>query len=121
LEEGGRILGDAWNPSFPVRNKRRDLRDEMQKGCVSKVDFFGAWRFSPLVKRHKSSNAYHVGDGVLVEVDILLDEKMPLEFAHHVAETLQCCCGGLPEVDRAFIMFDYTTWGPTGNMAENFE
>jgi divalent metal cation (Fe/Co/Zn/Cd) transporter len=82
---------------------------------------FLAWRFSPLVKGYKSINAYHQGDGVWVEVDILLDEKTPLEVAHDVAETLQYCCEGLPEVDRAFVTSDYTTWGPTGHAIENFE
>jgi divalent metal cation (Fe/Co/Zn/Cd) transporter len=82
---------------------------------------FLAWRFSPLVNGYKSINAYHAGDGVWVEVDILLDEKTPLEISHDIAETLQYCCEGLPEVDRAFITCDYTTWGPTGHAAENFE
>tara|TARA_R110002060_G_scaffold21525_4_gene29204 strand:+ start:946 stop:1116 length:171 start_codon:yes stop_codon:yes gene_type:complete len=48
-----------------------------------------AWRFSPLVNGYKSIRAYHAGDGVWVEVDILLDEKTPLEIAHDIAETLQ--------------------------------
>jgi divalent metal cation (Fe/Co/Zn/Cd) transporter len=72
-----------------------------------KVTFL-AYRFSPLVNGYKSINAYHAGDGVWVEVDILLDEKCPLEVAHDIAETLQYCCEGLPEVDRAFITCDYT-------------
>lgn len=49
---------------------------------------FLAWRFSPLVNGYKSINAYHAGDGVWVEVDILLDEKTTLEVAHDIAETL---------------------------------
>lgn len=72
-----------------------------------KVTFL-AYRFSPLVNGYKSINAYHAGDGDWVEVDILLDEKCPLEVAHDIAETLQYCCEGLPEVDRAFITCDYT-------------
>lgn len=82
---------------------------------------FLAWRFSPLVKGYKSITAYHAGDGVWVEIDILLDEKTPLEHAHDVAETLQYCMEGLPEVDRAFITCDYATQGPTGHATENFE
>jgi len=49
---------------------------------------FLAWRFSPLVQGYKSITAYHAGDGVWVEVDILLNEKTPLEHSHDVAETL---------------------------------
>jgi divalent metal cation (Fe/Co/Zn/Cd) transporter len=80
---------------------------------------FLAWRFSPLVNGYKSITAYHAGDGVWVEVDILLDERTPLEHSHDVAETLQYCCEGLPEVDRAFISCDYATQGPTGHATEN--
>ena len=80
---------------------------------------FLAYRFSPLVKGYKSIIAYHAGDGVWVEVDILLDEKTVLEDAHDVAETLQYCCEGLPEVDRAFVTCDYTPQGPTGHAFEN--
>lgn len=79
---------------------------------------FLAWRFSPLVKGYKSITAYHAGDGVWVEVDILLDEKTPLEHSHDVAETLQYCCEGLPEVDRAFVSCDYAMQGPTGHASE---
>jgi hypothetical protein len=43
------------------------------------------------------------GDGVWVEVDLLLDEQTPLEHVHDVAETLQYCMEGLSEVDRAFV------------------
>jgi len=80
---------------------------------------FLAFRFSPLVQGYKSITAYHAGDGVWVEVDILLDEKTPLEMAQDVAETLQYCCEGLPEVDRCFVTCDYSTQGPTGHASEN--
>lgn len=89
-------------------------------GVYAKLTFL-AYRFSPLVKGYKSIQAYHAGDGVWVEVDILLDEKTPLEVAHDIAETLQYCCEGLPEVDRAFITCDYTTWGPSGHALENYQ
>ncbi|ATZ46697.1 hypothetical protein BCIN_02g00740 [Botrytis cinerea B05.10] len=79
---------------------------------------FLAWRFSPLVNGYKSITAYHAGDGVWVEVDILLSEGTTLEEAHDVAETLQYCCEGLPEVDRAFVTCDYAVQGPTGHAME---
>jgi len=81
---------------------------------------FLAWRFSPLVNGYKSITAYHAGDDVWVKIDILLDEKMPLEHAHDVAETLQYCVEGLPEVDRAFVTCDYASQGPTGHALEIF-
>ena len=76
------------------------------------------WRFSPIVDSYKSLTAYHAGDGVWVEVDLILDEKTVLEYAHDVAETLQYCLEGLEEVDRAFVTVDYATKGPSGHAGE---
>ncbi|KAK7748710.1 hypothetical protein SLS53_000732 [Cytospora paraplurivora] len=79
-----------------------------------KVTFL-MWRFSPIVEGFKSIKAYHAGDGVWVEVDILLDPYTPLMKSHDIAETLQYCLEGLPEVDRAFVTTDYTYSGPSGH------
>lgn len=79
-----------------------------------KVTFL-MWRFSPIVEGFKSIKAYHAGDGVWVEVDILLDPYTPLMKSHDIAETLQYCLEGLPEVDRAFVTTDYTDSGPSGH------
>jgi len=76
---------------------------------------FLAWRFSPVVDGFKNIKAYHAGDGVWVEIDILLDPYVPLIRAHDVSETLQYCLEGLPEVDRAFVTVDYTSSGPSGH------
>lgn len=74
-----------------------------------------AYRFSPVVKGIKSITSYHAGDGVWVEFDILLEENTPLYQSHDVAETLQYCAEGLPEVDRAFVTTDYSSSGPFGH------
>ncbi|KAK6582788.1 hypothetical protein PZA11_005196 [Diplocarpon coronariae] len=79
---------------------------------------FLAWRFSPLVLGYKSITAYHAGDGIWVEIDILLDEKTSLEICHDIAETLQYCAEAVPEVDRAFVTYDYATQGPTGHAGD---
>lgn len=76
---------------------------------------FLAWRFAPIVEGFKNVQAYHAGDGVWVEVDILLDSRTPLMRSHDIAETLQYCLEGLPEVDRAFVTTDYAESGPTGH------
>lgn len=65
-----------------------------------------AYRFSPVVEGFKSITSYHAGDGVWVEVDVLMDEDTRLHRSHDVAETLQYCCEGLGEVDRAFVTTD---------------
>jgi hypothetical protein len=38
---------------------------------------------------------------VWTEYDILLPEKMPLGWAHDIAETLQYCCEGAANLDLA--------------------
>lgn len=75
--------------------------DELQR----KLSFL-AYRFAPLVEGFKSITAYHAGDGIWVEYDILMHEKSPLRKAHDVSETLQYCCEALNEVDRAFVTVD---------------
>lgn len=61
---------------------------------------FLVWRFAPIVEGFKNIKAYHAGDGVWVEVDILLHPYTPLMTSHDISETLQYCLEGLPEVDR---------------------
>ncbi|KIW30669.1 uncharacterized protein PV07_06393 [Cladophialophora immunda] len=74
-----------------------------------------AYRFSNVVSGFKSVIAYHAGDGVWAEFDILLDEKTPLRRTHDIAETLQYCCEALTEVDRAFVTTDYSVQNPGGH------
>lgn len=54
-----------------------------------------AYRFSPVVEGFKNITAYHAGDGIWVEFDILLPAETKLYRSHDVAETLQYCCEGL--------------------------
>lgn len=77
-----------------------------------------AYRFSPVVSGFKNVVAYHAGDHVWVEFDVLLDGETKLFKSHDVAETLQYCAEGLPEVDRCFVSMDYTVSGPTGHAAD---
>ncbi|KZZ94296.1 Cation efflux protein [Moelleriella libera RCEF 2490] len=78
-----------------------------------------AYRFSPVVEGIKSITAYHAGDGVWAEFDILLPEQARLNRSHDVSETLQYCAEGLAEVDRAFVSTDYAMIGPTGHAADS--
>ncbi|EFQ87509.1 hypothetical protein PTT_16952 [Pyrenophora teres f. teres 0-1] len=82
---------------------------------VERKMMFMAYRFAPLVEGFKSLKCYHAGDGVCVEIDVLMKEATPLRRCHDIAETLQYCLEGLKEVDRAFVTMDYTSQGPTGH------
>jgi len=79
-----------------------------------KLTYLG-WRFSKVIDGFKSITAYHAGDGVWAEYDILLKEDTPLHRAHDISETLQYCAEGLQEVDRAFVTADYAEKGPSGH------
>ena len=73
---------------------------------VLKKVMYMAWRFAPAVEAYKSLTAYHAGDGVWVELDLLMDENTKVGRAHDISETLQYCLEGLQEVDRAFVSVD---------------
>jgi cation diffusion facilitator family transporter len=79
-----------------------------------------AHRFAPVVSGVKNITSYHAGDGVWAEFDIVLEPDTRLHRAHDIAETLQYCAEGLPEVDRAFVSTDYDVIGPAGH-AEDAE
>lgn len=98
-----------------LQNVSRLTGSAVDNRLLKKLTFL-AWRFSPVIDAYKSITAYHAGDGVWVEIDIMLDEKTPLSKAHDIAETLQYCLEGLKEVDRAFVSVDYTSQGPTGHV-----
>jgi divalent metal cation (Fe/Co/Zn/Cd) transporter len=82
------------------------LTGEAASSNMERKILFMAYRFAPLVEGFKSMKCYHAGDGVCVEIDILMLENTPLSRAHDVAETLQYCLEGLGEVDRAFVTID---------------
>jgi cation diffusion facilitator family transporter len=91
------------------------LTGEAASDRVERKMMYMAYRFSPLVEGFKSLKCYHAGDGVCVEIDVLMKEETPLRKCHDIAETLQYCLEGLNEVDRAFVTMDYTSQGPTGH------
>jgi len=101
-----------------MQNVTRLMGSKVDESLEKKLMYL-AYRFSPVVKGFKTLTAYHAGDGVWVELDILLDEKCSLPRAHDIAETLQYCYEGMKEVDRAFVTVDYSTLGPAGHAAES--
>jgi len=51
--------------------------------------------------------AYHAGQNYYVEVDIVMDEALPLKITHDVSQTLQRKLEGLADVERAYVHVDY--------------
>ena len=75
--------------------------DQLQKKLL-----YLCYRFSPVVEGFKSITSYHAGDGIWVEIDIILSEQSKLTSTHDIAETIQYTCEGLTEVDRCFVTAD---------------
>lgn len=61
---------------------------------LAKKFIYLAWQFSPVIGAYKSMTAYHVGDGIVVEVEIALDESTSLAEAHDISQTMQYCFEG---------------------------
>lgn len=64
-------------------------------------------RFSERILNINALNAYHAGDRLMCEVDILVDPKLSMRDAHDIAEALQYALETLPIVERAFVHIDY--------------
>lgn len=64
-------------------------------------------RFAHTIRYIQSCTAYHAGDKINVEVDIVLDEGMSLRDSHDLGESLQYVLESVPGVERAFVHSDY--------------
>lgn len=94
------------------------LSGQAADDATTKKLMYLAYRFSAVVEGFKSVTAYHAGDGLWVEFDVLMDPQTKLYRSHDIAETLQYCCEGLGEVDRCFVSIDYSSTGPSGHATD---
>ncbi|KAF9395443.1 hypothetical protein BGX21_009890 [Mortierella sp. AD011] len=65
------------------------------------------YQFSNVIQVIDTVRAYYVGDGLFVEVDIVLPPDTPLSQAHDLGESLQSALERLDHVERAFVHVDY--------------
>ncbi|KIX95899.1 uncharacterized protein Z520_08154 [Fonsecaea multimorphosa CBS 102226] len=75
-----------------------------------------AMRFAKPIRYIQGLQAYHTGDKLNVEVDIVLDENMSLRDSHDLSESLQYVLESVPAVDRAFVHADYADWNLPSHM-----
>ncbi|KAI9808252.1 MAG: hypothetical protein M1825_004709 [Sarcosagium campestre] len=68
-------------------------------------------RFAKTIKKIQGLQAYHSGDGLTVECDIVLDQSTSLRDSHDLGESLQYVIESVPWVDRAFVHLDYQVYG----------
>lgn len=73
-------------------------------------------RFAKTIRYIQGLQAYHAGDKLNVEVDIVLDENMSLRDSHDLGESLQYVLESVPMVDRAFVHADYADWNLPSHM-----
>ncbi|KAK0629009.1 cation efflux family-domain-containing protein [Bombardia bombarda] len=59
------------------------------------------------IQKVETCRAYHAGQHYYVEIDIVMDDSLPLKVTHDVGETLQRKLEGLASVERAFVHVDY--------------
>ncbi|KIW09296.1 uncharacterized protein PV09_00213 [Verruconis gallopava] len=75
-------------------------------------------RFAKTIKQIQGLQAYHAGDKLIVEVDLVLDEGTTLRDSHDLGESLQYVLESVPYVDRAFVHLDYASWNLPSHMQQ---
>lgn len=73
-------------------------------------------RFARTIQKIQGLQAYHAGDKLNVEVDVVLDENMTLRDSHDLGESLQYVLESVPTVERAFVHLDYKGWNLPNHM-----
>ncbi|KAK0754070.1 hypothetical protein B0T18DRAFT_434585 [Schizothecium vesticola] len=75
-------------------------------------------RFAKTIKQIQGLQAYHAGDKLNVEVDIVLDASTTLKDSHDLSESLQYVLESVPIVDRAFVHVDYASYNLPTHMEQ---
>ncbi|WVQ96251.1 hypothetical protein IAU59_003355 [Kwoniella sp. CBS 9459] len=73
-------------------------------------------RFNPVLEI-ADVECYHIGDDLIVEIDVILPRSSSLHFAHDVGETIQCVLESLDGVIRAYVHCDYSSQNPLQHTA----
>lgn len=93
-------------------------------GCAASADernilLYLTMRFAKVINSIQGLKAYHSGDKLNVEVDVVLDEGMKLKDSHDLGESLQYVLESVPMVDRAFVHLDYNAWNLPTHMEQS--
>ncbi|KAF3762306.1 hypothetical protein M406DRAFT_293956 [Cryphonectria parasitica EP155] len=75
-------------------------------------------RFAKTIRQIQGLQAYHAGDKLNVEVDIVLDASTSLKDSHDLSESLQYVLESVPVVDRAFVHVDYASYNLPTHMEQ---
>jgi len=75
-------------------------------------------RFAKTIRRIQGLQAYHAGDKLICEVDIILDPSTTLRDSHDLSESLGYVLESVPIVDRAFVHADYASYNLPTHMEQ---
>jgi len=98
------------------QNHIRNLTGAAASADERNVLLYLTMRFAESIKQITSVQAYHAGDKLIVEVDVVLDDELELKDSHDLGESLQYVLESLPIVDRAFVHLDYDSRNPPGHL-----
>lgn len=121
LDALGGILLSAYviiNWSRTSAEHIRNLTGASATADERNILLYMTMRFAKSIKRIQGIQAYHAGDKLNVEVDIVVDEHTALRDSHDLGESLQYVLESVPYVDRAFVHIDYTDYNFPTHMSQ---
>ncbi|KAK5943759.1 hypothetical protein PMZ80_004768 [Knufia obscura] len=106
---GGLLLSCyvIFNWSSSASEHIRNLSGAAATADERNILLYLTMRFAKTIRYIQGLQAYHAGDKLNVEVDIVLEENMSLRDSHDLSESLQYVLESVPTVDRAFVHSDY--------------
>lgn len=110
LDATGGLLLSAYvifNWSKSASEHIRNLSGAAATADERNILLYLTMRFAKTIRYIQGLQAYHAGDKLNVEVDIVLEENMSLRDSHDLSESLQYVLESVPTVDRAFVHSDY--------------
>ncbi|KAI9674511.1 MAG: hypothetical protein M1817_001849 [Caeruleum heppii] len=108
------ILSWAYTSSTHIRNLTGFASSPDERNVL----LYLTMRFASTIKQIQSLAAYHAGDRLNVEVDVVIDEDLSLRDSHDLGESLQYVLESVPFVDRAFVHLDYEGWNLPSHMRQ---
>lgn len=108
------ILNWSRTSSTHIRN----LTGAAASAADRNILLYLTMRFARTIHGIQGLQAYHAGDKLNVEVDVVLDEGISLRDSHDLGESLQYVLESVPSVDRAFVHLDYARWNLPNHMQD---
>ncbi|KAF5393244.1 hypothetical protein D9757_000681 [Collybiopsis confluens] len=96
----------------------RNLSGKTASPADHSILLYLTMRFASSIKQIQGLQAYHAGDKLNVEVDIVCDEGLRLRESHDLGESLQYVLESVPMVERAFVHLDYRGWNLPGHLEQ---